>query len=117
MSQVIISFSDEAKEIFSFLAEKSLSSKQERMLFDSVRNKIEVIKKNPYYGNNIPKKLIPEYYKEKYHVKNLFHVKLPIFWRMLYSLGDNKNDIEIIAFIVEILGHKKYNKRFGYKKH
>jgi len=103
--------------MFSFLAANSMSSKKERMLFDAIRNKIELIKNNPYYGNNVPKNLIPEYYKAKYKVKNLFRIELPIFWRMLYSLNEDKNEIEIIAFIIEIIDHKKYNKRFGYKKH
>ncbi len=117
MISASIKFSDEAKGMFSFLAEKSLSSKKERMLFDAIRDKIEVIKNKPYYGDNVPKRLIPEYYKDKYKVKTLFRIELPIFWRMLYSLNENKNEIEIIAFIIEIIDHKKYNKRFGYKKH
>ena len=34
----------------------------------------------------------------------------------LYSLTDGDFEIEIIAFILDIINHKKYNKLFGYKK-
>jgi hypothetical protein len=112
-----VDFSDEAKKVFDFLAEKSLSSKQERMLFDAIREKIDLIKLDRHYGVNVPKKLIPQFYKEVYNAKNLFRVELPCFWRMLYSVGEGESSIEIIALIVEIIDHKKYNKRFGYKKH
>ena len=113
---VKIDFSDEAKKVLDFLAEKSFSSKKERMLFDAIREKIELIKLDRHYGVNIPKKLIPEFYKEVYNAKNLFRVELPLFWRMLYSVGEGENRIDIIALIVEILDHKKYDKRFGYRK-
>lgn len=68
-----------------------------------------MIKKNPFYGNNIPKKLIPK----QYSVTNLWRVELSHFWRMLYTIrGDT---IEIVCFILEIVDHKKYEKLFGYK--
>jgi hypothetical protein len=34
---------------------------------------------------------------------------------MLYTLTDGETKIEIIAFVIEILNHKDYNKRFGYR--
>ncbi len=33
---------------------------------------------------------------------------------MLYTVKDK--EIEIIAFILDIVNHKDYNKKFGYKK-
>jgi hypothetical protein len=35
---------------------------------------------------------------------------------MLYTLTNNENEIEIIAFVLDVMDHKKYNKRFGYKE-
>jgi hypothetical protein len=35
---------------------------------------------------------------------------------MLYTLRDGETEIEIIAFILDIIDHKDYNKKFGYKK-
>jgi len=53
---------------------------------------------------------------EKYGVKNLFRVELPHYWRMLYTLTNGESEIEIIAFVLDIIDHKEYNKKFRYKK-
>ena len=74
----------------------------------------EIIKINPRYGNPIAKILIPKEYEHKYEATNLFRVELPNFWRMLYTVKNE--EIEIIAFILDIVNHKEYNKKFGYKK-
>jgi len=63
----------------------------------------------------LSKDLIPEEYKQKYSIKNLFRIELPAFWRMLYTLTNNE-EIEIIAFVLDIIDHPNYNKKFGYKK-
>lgn len=34
---------------------------------------------------------------------------------MLYTLTDGDTTIEIVAFVLDIIDHKKYNKKFGYK--
>jgi len=57
--------------------------------------------------------LIPKEYKIKYGVTNLFRIELPQFWRMLYTLTNG--DIEIIAFVLDVIDHKTYDKKFGYK--
>ena len=54
-------------------------------------------------------------YKIKYEAKNLFRVELPSFWRMLYTLTDGESQIEIVAFVLDVLDHKDYDKKFGYK--
>ncbi len=74
-----------------------------------------MIKANHHYGKPIAKKLIPKAYKEKYGVSNLFWVELPNFWRMLYTLTDGESEIEIVAFVLDVIDHKTYNKKFGYK--
>ncbi|MCJ7696961.1 MAG: hypothetical protein MUO73_01340 [Thermoplasmata archaeon] len=71
---------------------------------------------NYHYGDPIAKDLIPQEYKEKYDVKNLFRVELPNYWRMLYTLTDDETKIEIIAFVLDFVDHPTYNKKFGYKK-
>ena len=70
---------------------------------------------NHHYGNPISKKLIPKEYKIKYGVTNLFRIELPNFWRMLYTLTEGETKIEIIAFVLDIIDHKEYNKKFGYQ--
>jgi len=83
----------------------------EMQLLRSIRQKIDFIKSNPFYGDNIPKEQIPKEYK----VQNLWRVELSQFWRMLYTLTEGESQIEIIAFVLDVLNHKDYNKKFGYK--
>ena len=81
----------------------------EMQLLKSIKQKIEFIRKNPFYGDNIPKKLIPK----KYNVRNLWRVELTNYWRMLYTIKGDQ--IEVICFILNLIDHKTYNKQFGYK--
>jgi len=113
---IIISFSDESKKVLNYLLIKSKTSKTERMMLKAIKNKTELIKINKNYGNPIAKKLIPKEYLLKHNAKNLFRVELPCFWRMLYTIKSEDNTIEIIAFVIDILDHKDYNKKFNYKK-
>jgi len=34
---------------------------------------------------------------------------------MLYTLTEGETKIEIIAFVIDIINHKLYNKKFSYK--
>ena len=108
--------SPEAEEVYKYLNEKAEESKQERMILKSVNQKIELIKSNPHYGNPVAKNLIPDEYQKKYETTNLFRVELPNFWRMLYTLTNGGTNIEIIAFVLDIIDHNDYNKKFGYRK-
>ncbi len=51
---------------------------------------------------------------KEYNVQNLWRVELINFWRMLYTIKGDQ--IEIICFILDIAGHDKCNKKFGYRK-
>ncbi len=75
-----------------------------------------MVKINFQYGDPIAKHLIPVDYVVKYGITNLFRVELPNYWRMLYSVVDGETEIEIIAFVLDIVDHPGYNKKFGYKK-
>ena len=116
MKQVRVILSPEAEEVYRFLNEEAPSSKEERMILKAINQKIELIKQNPHYGNPISKKLIPKEYIEKYGIRNLFRIELPNFWRMLYNISAGETKIEIIAFVLDIIDHPTYNKKFGYKK-
>jgi hypothetical protein len=116
MKQVRVILSPDAKEVFEYLNSEVETSKQERMILKAIKQKSDLIKANPHYGNPISKKLIPREYTQKYGITNLFRVELPNFWRMLYTLTEGETKIEIIAFVLDIIEHKEYNKKFGYKK-
>ena len=108
---------DDAKESFIKLNEiagmqvkSGRQNSQEIQLLKSIKNKIDLMKENPFYGDNIKKQLIPK----KYNVPNLWRVGLTGYWRLLYTIrGD---EIEVICFVLDIMDHDEYNKLFGYKK-
>ncbi|MBW2994937.1 hypothetical protein KY312_01155 [Candidatus Woesearchaeota archaeon] len=112
MKTVRVIFSSEAEEVYRYLS--SSNSKTENTILQAINKKIELIKEKPHYGNPIAKRLIPEEYKLKFKINNLFRIELPNYWRMLYSLTNNDTKIEIIAFILDLIDHKTYNKKFGY---
>ena len=86
----------------------------EIQLLNSIKQKINFIKLNPFYGDNIPKKLIPQEYKTMYGATNLWRAELVHYWRMLYTIKGDQ--VEIICFILDIVNHNDYNKKFGYMK-
>ena len=79
-------------------------------LLRSIKQKIDFIKANPFYGDNIKKRQIPLCYDKQ----NLWTVELTGYWRMLYTIkGD---EVQIICFILDILDHNNYDIKFGYRK-
>lgn len=115
MKKVRVIFSPEAEEVYKYINEVAPNSKIDRSILNAINKKVELIKANIHYGEPIAKRLIPEEYKTKYGATNLFRVELPNFWRMLYTLTNGESQIEIIAFILDVIDHKEYNKKFGYK--
>jgi hypothetical protein len=115
MKAVRVVLSPDAEEIYRYLNERSPNSKIERTIFNAINKKVELIKANPHYGNPVAKPLIPEEYRAKYGITNLFRVELPNFWRMLYTLTNGETEIEIIAFVLDVIDHEKYDKKFGYR--
>ena len=115
MKNVRVVLSEDAKKVYSYLNSKAENSKTERMILKSINEKIEFIKNNMQYGDAIAKNLIPEEFKIKYNVKNLYRVELPAFWRMIYTVVDNEK-VEVVAFVLTISDHQSYNKLFGYRK-
>lgn len=117
MKPVRVILSPEAEEVYKYLNKEAPTSKVEKSILNAIEKKKELIKANPHYGEPIGKNLIPKEYVEKYGVTNLFWVELPMFWRMLYTLTNDESEVEIIAFVLDIIDHKKYNKKFGYQGH
>ncbi|MEK6940282.1 MAG: hypothetical protein AABW49_00060 [Nanoarchaeota archaeon] len=115
MKIVRLKLSPEAEEVYKHLNEEAPTSKTERMILKAVNQKVELIKSNPHFGNPISKNKIPVGYQQKYGIRNLFRVELPCAWRMLYTLTDGESEIEIIAFVLDVIDHKQYAKKFGYR--
>ena len=70
------------------------------------------IENNAFCGIQIPKRLIPKEYIQKYEVKNLWKYNLPDAWRLIYNVK-GKN-LLIFSIILEWLDHKEYERRFHY---
>jgi hypothetical protein len=104
----------ELNEIVGIQLDAKRENSDEIQLLRSIKQKIDFLKANPFYGDPISKKLIPKEYKNEYRVINLFRVELSGFWRMLYTLKGDQ--IEIVAFILDIIDHPTYDDKFGYKR-
>ncbi len=115
MKKVRVVLSADAEEVYKYLNEMAPKSKIEKSILNAFHKKVELIKSNVHYGNPVAKKLIPEEYKKKYNLTNLFRVELPSFWRMLYTLTDGESEIEIVAFVLDVMDHEGYNKKFNYR--
>jgi len=115
MKKIRVILSTDAKEVYNHLKKEAPKSKTERTILNAITKKIEIIKSNPHYGDQISKSLFPKEYINKYEISNLFRVELPNYWRMLYNPVDGETKIEIIAFVLDLMDHPTYNKKFGYK--
>ncbi|MEK6946915.1 MAG: hypothetical protein AABX32_04880 [Nanoarchaeota archaeon] len=93
---------------------KEITSSKEITLLDAINRIFDILASNPFYGENAKKDLIPKEYRQKYDADNLFIADLPDYWRMIYTL--ESDEIEIIAFVLDIVDHGKYNKKFGFRK-
>ena len=101
-------------EIVGQQIKESKENTEEMQLLRSIRQKIDFVKANPFYGDNIAKGLIPKEYIIRYDAKNLWRVELTNYWRMLYTIKGDQ--VEIICFVLDIIDHKEYDKKFGYRK-
>jgi hypothetical protein len=109
-----VEFSDDARMAIVFLQKSPLKGSQS--IVRAIENKMMLLSQDLQYGDSIAKQKIPDYYKKRYGATNLFRVELPCFWRMIYSLTKREYNSETIVLIVDIIDHKEYDKKFGYKK-
>jgi len=89
------------------------SLKSNDPLKKSMIRAIKDLKQNAFSGIQIPKRLIPKVYIQKYDLNNLWKYDLPRGWRLLYTITA-KNEVELISAILEWFNHKNYEKRMKY---
>lgn len=111
---------DEAKDVYKELnhivgdeLKKGIKSSIHQTLLKSINWVKEILKDNPFAGDQVRKKQIPAKYIINYDVNNLWRIDLANRWRMIYTIRGE--EVEIINFILDIIDHKKYDKIFGYK--
>lgn len=118
--EVIIKLSNEADKVYQDLNKavgeekmKGVESSFYQTLLRSINRVKDILKQNPFAGNQVPKSQIPRKYVLKYDIDNLWRIELADRWRLIYTITGNQ--IEIINFVVDIFNHRDYDKAFGYK--
>ena len=106
----IVNFGDEKlKKTYEDLKN---SKNEDKILYKWIYNAINDLEENAFCGTQIPKKLIPKAYLEKYEITNLWKYDLPKGWRLIYSIAND--EVCILTIILEWFDHKEYERRFHY---
>ena len=105
-----IKFAEEkVKESFEKLKD---SKTEDKKLFDWINRALDDLQENAFCGIQIPKRLIPKIYIEKYGIDNLWKYDLPRGWGLIYSVANNY--VCVLSLILEWMDHKNYERRFNY---
>ena len=111
---VEIKLSEEFLEDFSRIEKRAEGGNGEAAYLLKIMNKgIAKLSSNHESGQRIQRPLWPDYYKRKYDVTNLWRLRLDDCWRMIYTMRGDQ--ICIFAMILDVLDHKIYDRRFGYR--
>ena len=104
-----VRFADEKiKQAF----EQLLRSKgDERKLHEWLVRAFNDIEQDAFCGIQIPKRLIPKEYLQKYGVCNNGKA-WPNAWRLIYSIENQ--EIVVVSIVLEWMDHKEYERRFKY---
>ena len=118
--EIKVILSDEANEEYEELNKivgeekgKDINSSFHQTLLRSINRVKDLLKKNPFAGDQIPKRQIPKKYTDKYDANNVWRIELANRWRLIYTITGNQ--VEIINFVMDIFDHRKYDKVFGYQ--
>jgi hypothetical protein len=104
---------DELNKVVGDEISKGVTSSDHQTLINSIKQKIEILKANPEYGTHIPKDRIPKEYIKIYDVNNLWKIDLSGAWRMIYTIRGS--EVEIISLILDLMNHRDYERKFGYR--
>src|SRR3989338_11579503 len=86
---------------------RGVTSSVHQSIFRSIERVKGRLKENPFAGDQVKKRLIPDYYFQKYDVTNLWRIELSNYWRLIYTI--QSNEIEVIDFVLNIMDHKDYS--------
>ncbi|MFT4244739.1 MAG: hypothetical protein ACMXYB_04785 [Candidatus Woesearchaeota archaeon] len=85
---------------------------QDKQVYKWLLRAFEDIEENAFCGIQIPKKIIPKEYVQKYEVHNLWKYNLPNAWKLLYSVENN--EIIVVSIVLDWMNHKEYERTFKY---
>ena len=118
--EIKVVLSEEADEVFQELNRivgeekmKGIESSFHQTHLRSIERVIDLLKKNPFAGDQVPRRQLPDKYAKKYDAENIWRIELANRWRLVYTITGNK--LEVINFVMDIFDHKDYDKVFGYK--
>ena len=118
--EVNVKLSEEADNVYQELNKivgeekiKGIDSSFHQTLLRSIIRVRDLLKQNPFAGDQVPKRQMPPKYIQKFDVDNVWRIELADRWRLVYTITGNQ--IEIITFVMDIFDHKDYDKVFGYK--
>lgn len=106
----VVHFADQKlKEAYDKLKNSKV---EDKMLHKWISRAIDDLEEDAFCSIQVPKKLIPKVYIEKYGIDNLWKYDLPKGWRLLYSVA--KEEVLIVSIIIEWMSHKDYERKFKY---
>ena len=108
--EILVGFVDE-KIKRAYLAIKQ-GKGAEQNLYEFLNRAFDDLKKDPFSGIKIAKKLWPREYIKKYGIDNLWKYDLPNGWRIIYTI--RANQVTVLTVVLEWFDHKEYERRFGY---
>ncbi len=94
--------------------ERGLRNSLNMQLLRAIDREVDNLKIDPQRGIYIPKRNIPRELFERYQTENFWKINLPNYWRMIYTLTGN--EVEVIALVLEVMDHRKYDKLLKYRK-
>ena len=104
--EVIVQLSEEANEVFEELNKIVVEEKQRgvessfhQTLLRSILRVRDLLKQNPFAGDQVPKRQIPNKYSDKYDAENVWRIELADRWRLVYTITGSQ--VEIITFVNE----------------
>ena len=105
-----VGFTDEkTKRAFEKLKD---AENPEKDLYRFIDRALNDLKKDPFCGTHLSRRMLPKDYKQKGAV-NLWKYDLPNAWRILYHI--QASNVYVDAIVLDWFDHKDYEKKLKYK--
>ncbi len=88
------------------------SKTEDQKLYKWIDRALDDIENDAFCATQVPKRLIPKEYIQKYGIDNLWKYDLPTDWRLLYSIANH--EVIVVSIIIEWMPHKEYEIKFKY---
>jgi mRNA-degrading endonuclease RelE of RelBE toxin-antitoxin system len=112
MTEILLS-EEFSKEFVTLQNRAEKGSGDAEYLLKLIQKGIAKLMEDHEAGQKIQRNLWPKQYVQRYGISNLWRLRLDDYWRMIYTVIGEQ--VRIVAVILEVMDHKEYDKRFGYK--